>query len=248
VRDLSNGTERGNAGPRFVAIIFSCAWPDFTALLPPIRILASVNSKASSGVLRIGTAMDAFAGSVAGTFVSRDAGLAREFEERLADCPALAFRVALGVLRNRAEAEDVAQDALVRAYRNFHRLRERERFRAWLVRTAWRLALDRIRARGRRERYEEAAAAFAMVVEAAAATAEDMAASREFECRVNAALDALPEKLRLVMILAAIEGHEAREVAVLLEIPEGTVKSRLFLARKQMAEKLQWTAGNIKKR
>jgi len=67
--------------------------------------------------------MDAFAGSFAGTYVSRDAGLAREFEERLADCPALAFRVALGVLRNRAEAEDVAQDALVRAYRNFHRLR-----------------------------------------------------------------------------------------------------------------------------
>ena len=191
--------------------------------------------------------MDAFAGSFAGTYVSRDAGLAREFEERLADCPALAFRVALGVLRNRAEAEDVAQDALVRAYRNFHRLRERERFRAWLVRMAWRLALDRIRARGRRERYEDAAALFAIAAETAA-TAEDIAASREFECKMNAALDALPGKLRLVMILGAIDGHDTREVAALLEIPEGTVKSRLFLARKQMAEKLRWTAGNIKKR
>jgi len=209
----------------------------------PVR----VNPKVASGVLRIGTAMDAFVGSVAGTFVSRDAGLAREFEERLADCPALAFRVALGVLRNRAEAEDVAQDALVRAYRNFHRLRDRERFRAWLVRVAWRLALDRIRARGRRERYEEAAASFAIEAEAEAST-EDIAASREFECRVNAALDELPEKLRLVMILGAIEGHDTREVAGLLEIPEGTVKSRLFLARKQMAEKLQWTVGNIKNR
>jgi RNA polymerase sigma-70 factor, ECF subfamily len=65
---------------------------------------------------------------------------------------------------------------------------------------------------------------------------------------VNAALDELPGKLRLAMVLAAIEGHDTREVAVLLEIPEGTVKSRLFLARKQMAEKLQWTASNIKKR
>ena len=192
--------------------------------------------------------MDAFAESFAGTFVNRDAGLAREFEERLADCPALAFRVALGVLRNRAEAEDVAQDALIRAYRNFHRLRDRERFRAWLVRMAWRLALDRIRARGRRERYEEAAASFAIAAEAVAATAEDIAASREFECRVNAALDSLPEKQRLVMILGAIEGHDTREVAALLEIPEGTVKSRLFLARKQMAEKLRWTANSIKKR
>jgi RNA polymerase sigma-70 factor (ECF subfamily) len=192
--------------------------------------------------------MDAIAATLARTFVSPDASLAREFEERLTDCPALAFRVALGVLRNRAEAEDVAQDALVRAYHNFNRLRDRERFRSWLVRTAWRLALDRIRARGRRQRYEDAAASVAVEVEAAAATAEDIAASREFESRVNAALDALPEKLRLVMVLAAIRGYDTREVAVLLDIPEGTVKSRLFLARKQMAEKLQWTASNIKTR
>ncbi len=192
--------------------------------------------------------MDALAGTLSGTFVSADAALAREFEERLGDGPALAFRVALGVLRNRAEAEDVAQDALVRAFHNFHRLRDREKFRAWLVRTAWRLALDRIRARGRRQRYEDAAASLAVTIEAAAATAEDIAASREFENKVSAALDALPEKLRLVMLLAGIEGYDAREVAALLEIPEGTVKSRLFLARKQMAEKLQWTAGNIKTR
>lgn len=192
--------------------------------------------------------MDALAGTLSGTFVSRDAALAREFEERLADCPALAFRVALGVLRNRAEAEDVAQDALVRAYHNFHRLRDREKFRSWLVRTAWRLALDRIRARGRRQRYEDAAASFAVTVETVAATAEEIAASREFESKVSAALAALPEKLRLVMLLAAIEGYDASEVAALLEIPEGTVKSRLYLARKQMAEKLQWTATNIKTR
>jgi RNA polymerase sigma-70 factor, ECF subfamily len=116
------------------------------------------------------------------------------------------------------------------------------------VRTAWRLALDRIRARGRRQRYEDAAASFAIETESRAATAEDVAASREFEAKVNAALDALPEKLRLVILLAAIEGHDTREVAALLGIPEGTVKSRLFLARKQMAEKLQWTATNIKTR
>jgi len=191
--------------------------------------------------------MDALAGSLAGTFVSSDASLAREFEEQLADCPSLAFRVALGVLRNQAEAEDVAQDALVRAYRNFHRLRDRNKFRAWLVRMSWRLALDRIRARGRRQRHEEAA--FAATTRASIApTAEDVAASQEFERRVNAALDELPEKLRLVMVLAAIDGYDTREVAALVGIPEGTVKSRLFLARKQMAEKLQWTANNIKTR
>jgi len=191
--------------------------------------------------------MDALAGSLAGRFVSADALLAREFEERLADCPSLAFRVALGVLRNQADAEDVAQDALVRAYRNFHRLRERDKFRAWLVRTSWRLALDRIRARGRRQHHEEAAVV-ATTHACVAPTAEDVASSQEFERRVNAALDELPEKLRLVMVLAAIEGYDTREVAALVGIPEGTVKSRLFLARKQMAEKLQWTASSIKTR
>jgi RNA polymerase sigma factor (sigma-70 family) len=101
--------------------------------------------------------MDALAASFPGSAVSQDASLEREFEQRLADCPTLAYRVALGVLRNTAEAEDVAQEAMLRAYRNFHRLRDRERFRAWLVRTAWRLALDRIRASGRRERREHTA-------------------------------------------------------------------------------------------
>ena len=52
------------------------------------------------------------------------AELAREFEERLADSSTLAFRVAMGVLHNRQDAEDVAQEAFLRAYRNFHRLRE----------------------------------------------------------------------------------------------------------------------------
>ena len=178
--------------------------------------------------------MDALAASLPGTAVSRDASLEQEFEQRLADCPTLAYRVALGVLRNSAEAEDVAQEAMLRAYRNFHRLRERERFRAWLVRTAWRLALDRIRSAGRRERRELAA-----MRECGEAGVENVAAAREFERHLATALDGLPEKLRMVMVLAAIEGYNTREVAKLLDVPEGTVKSRLHLARRRLAEELR---------
>jgi len=61
---------------------------------------------------------------------AREAGEAhanREFERRLAECRPLAFRVAQGVLRNAADAEDVAQEALLRAYRNFARLRAQQR-------------------------------------------------------------------------------------------------------------------------
>jgi RNA polymerase sigma factor (sigma-70 family) len=76
------------------------------------------------------------------------------FESLLVECGPLAFRVARGVLRNTADAEDVAQEALLRAYRRFRHLRERDRFRAWLVRIAFRLALDRVRTARRREMRE----------------------------------------------------------------------------------------------
>src|ERR1700684_4528725 len=156
--------------------------------------------------------MDGLAARFPRSAVSRDESLAREFEQRLADCPKLAFRIALGVLHNEAEAEDVAQEAMLRAYRNFHRLRDRERFRGWLARTAWHVSLDRLRAAKRRERYESAAASGDNETDV-----ETVVASREFESHFEAAVDELPEKLRVVIVLAAIEGYNTREVAKLLD-------------------------------
>jgi RNA polymerase sigma-70 factor (ECF subfamily) len=202
-----------------------------------------VNRNPTTGVWLNEAVMDALAASFPGSALSQDELLAREFEQLLADCPKLAYRVALGVLHNPAEAEDVAQEAMLRAYRNFHRLRERERFRGWLVRTAFRLALDRIRAKTRRERHEHDATRAALNAQREASV-ENLVASREFERQVAQALDALPEKLRIVMLLAAIEGYNTREVAKLAGLPEGTVKSRLFLARKKLAESLQCLVKN----
>ena len=187
--------------------------------------------------------MDALAGSFPESTVIREESLAREFERRLADCPKLAYCVALGVMHNTAEAEDVAQEAMLRAYRNFHRLRDRERFRGWLVRATFRLALDRIRSKRRRERHEDDAIRAAINAQTEASV-ENVVVSREFERQVAQALDALPDKLRIVMVLAAIEGYNTREVAKLAGLPEGTVKSRLFLARKKLAECLQCLAKN----
>src|SRR2546427_1275504 len=80
-----------------------------------------------------------------GGLMAVDDALEREFEARLVESSTLAFRVAYGVLRHRQDAEDVAQEAFVKAYRSFSQLRDRDRFRAWLVRMTWRLALDRQR-------------------------------------------------------------------------------------------------------
>src|SRR4029077_17728615 len=127
--------------------------------------------------------------------------LRREFEERLAECGPLAYRVARGVLRNSADAEDVAQEALLRAYRSFDRLRDRNRFRAWLVRISFRIALDRLRSAKRREQRDVLWSQPAH--QPPAATAEDLAASSEFQLHLDRALAELPEKLRLALLLAA---------------------------------------------
>jgi RNA polymerase sigma-70 factor (ECF subfamily) len=166
-----------------------------------------------------------------------EAAARREFEARLAECGPLAFRVARGVLRNMADAEDVAQEALLRAYRRFDRLRDRARFRGWLVRIAFRIALDRLRSSKRREQRD--ALWSQPEHQPRALNVEDLAASSEFQEHLERALAELPEKFRIVLLLAAMEGHTIEEVAVLLSIPIGTVKSRLFFGKKQLAEKLR---------
>lgn len=171
--------------------------------------------------------------SLAVSTPSMDEELEREFEARLVESSTLAFRVAYSVLRQRQDAEDVAQDAFAKAYRSFHQLRDRERFRAWLVRMTWRLAIDQRRGDRRRSARESTAD-----VPAAPSTA-DAFETKERADRLWEAIDALPDKLRVAIVLANIEGHDTAEVAALIGVPVGTVKSRLFLARQRLKELLQ---------
>jgi RNA polymerase sigma-70 factor (ECF subfamily) len=168
------------------------------------------------------------------TLVTLDDELEQDFEARLVESSTLAFRVAFGVLRHREDAEDIAQEAFVRAHRSFRQLRDRARFRAWLVRLTWRLAIDRQRNDRRRAARELRAEP------PPARQAVDAMDARERAEALWRAIDALPEKLRVAIVLAGIQGHDIREVAALLELPEGTVKSRLFLAREQLRERLSW--------
>src|SRR6266481_5566098 len=144
---------------------------------------------------------------LAGSLLTVDQTLEAEFEARLVESSTLAFRVAYGVLRDRQDAEDVAQEAFVKAYRQFRQLRDRQRFRAWLVRMTWRLAIDRQRADRRRTARE---------LEHADGRPRNVVvqheAVREREARLWVAIDALPQKLRVVVVLASIEGYDMREV------------------------------------
>ena len=190
--------------------------------------------------------MNDHAAQLAGGFVTVDRTLEQEFEARLVESSTLAFRVAYGVLRQRQDAEDVAQEAFVKAYRSFSQLRDRDRFRAWLVRMTWRLALDRQRSDRRRlvredrSRAEPSGSAAEVSGARPSGRAEDDLLARERAQLLWNAIDALPEKLRVAIVLANIEGHDVHEVARLLDLPVGTVKSRLFLARQKLKESLQW--------
>lgn len=176
------------------------------------------------------------------TRVAAAARLQQEWETRLAQNAPLAFRVARGVLRNDADAEDVAQEALLKAHQRFARLRDASRFRGWLVRVAFRLALDRLRAAKRRQARE------AQWVFENSRAETSKAGGAEFQAHLERALDELPEKQRLVLLLSAMQGHSLEEVGVLLGIPLGTVKSRLFFAKKILAEKLRCFVNPIENR
>ncbi len=170
--------------------------------------------------------------------VTADAHLEQEFEARLVETSSLAFRVAFSVLRHQQDAEDVAQESFAKAYRHFTSL-SRPRPLPGLARphgladgagpAARQPAKGRARIRRRRILSDARGSA---PVAALPAVADERAA-------LWAAIDALPEKLRVVIVLASIEGHDMREVAALLRIPEGTVKSRLFLARRRLKEALR---------
>lgn len=165
-----------------------------------------------------------------GALVVVDDHAIEAFDQHLPDSSRLAFRVAYGVLRHRETAEDVAQEALVRAFRALPRLRDHTKLRAWLVRLTWRLALDEQRGAKRR-----------LIRDTGAADLEPRQTTPESSLRVAQlwdAIDRLPEPLRLTLVLGGIEGYAVAEVASMLGIAEGTVKSRLFEARRRVKELL----------
>ncbi len=157
-----------------------------------------------------------------------------DFERQLRENQRLVYQLAYGVSGNAADAEEVAQDVFLRAYRKFSSLRDRERFRAWVARMTWRLALNRQRGMARSLRRDAAWAALAPV----AALPETVAGGWDATDRIREEIGRLPEKLRVVLLLSAMEGMETRAIALLLGIPEGTVRSRLHLARKQLLRNL----------
>ncbi|MGH9585536.1 MAG: RNA polymerase sigma factor [Acidobacteriaceae bacterium] len=147
------------------------------------------------------------------------------------------FRVAFALLRNVHDAEDVAQETFLKLYRN-GRCRGMRDERAFLARTAWRLALDL-----RRIPALDVADVEADTTPSRAASPEQRAVSADSAAALHRLIDALPEELRQALVLAGIDEMNSREIGAVLGIPEGTVRTRLQRARKLLKDKIAHAKG-----
>jgi RNA polymerase sigma-70 factor (ECF subfamily) len=152
------------------------------------------------------------------------------------------FRLLYRMLGNREEAEDAAQEAFLSLHRHGHRFRRESRFSTFLYRVAANAALNRRRSLGRaRAREIELAQRHATgaQIHVAPRNPEDATHGAEIQSRVQQALEELPAELRVAVVLYDIEGQSYKDIAEILKIPEGTVKSRIHRARLGLRDRLK---------
>lgn len=165
------------------------------------------------------------------------AGDAPAFEELVMTYQHRVFGVALRMLGNRTEAEDVAQEAFVRAHRALGAFRGDAKLSTWLYAITSRLCLNRL-ASGERRMARQGEDALLRLSDAG--PRPDAALERrELETALGRAIAELPEDRRIVVVLRDIEGLSYEEIAQVLELELGTVRSRLHRARAELKEKLE---------
>ena len=152
-------------------------------------------------------------------------GDTRAFEQLVRMHEGLAVRVAYLVVRDPSEAEDVTQEAFVKAYRSLGRFREEAPFRPWLLRIVRNEALNRVRGTRRREQLALRAATDPALGDAAPSP-EAVVLSRDEQRRLLALIDALPARYRSVIVHRYLLGLSEHEASKLLGMPVGTIKSR----------------------
>jgi RNA polymerase sigma-70 factor (ECF subfamily) len=164
-------------------------------------------------------------------------GDGRAFEELVTAYQHRVFGVALRMLGRRAEAEEVAQETFLRAHRALGEFRGEARLGTWLYAIASRLCLNRLASAPRqRERSDEEALRRRPADGADAAAALER---RELQAALHAAIAALPDERRIVVILRDLEGLAYEEIAEVLGLPLNTVRSRLHRARLDLRATLE---------
>jgi RNA polymerase sigma-70 factor (ECF subfamily) len=157
------------------------------------------------------------------------AGNRRAFEDLVVRYQKPIYNAALRILNDRDEAKDVAQTVFLKAFENLGRYDPNQRFFSWIYRIGVNEALDVV---ARRKRHE--AVPDDLVAERA--DPADIAVKDQIDGSVQAALMALKVEYRTVIVLKHIMGCSYDEIGAILEVPEKTVKSRLFTARQALRD------------
>ena len=157
------------------------------------------------------------------------------------------YTAALRMTRNAADAEDLVQETYLKAYRGFGSFQQGTNLKAWLYRILTNTYINAYRAKKRRPEENDLDDVEDLYLyrrlgglEAAAAgrSAEDEVLEQITEGEVKAALEALPEQFRMAVLLADVEGFSYKEIAEILDVPIGTVMSRLHRGRKALQKAL----------
>jgi RNA polymerase sigma-70 factor (ECF subfamily) len=175
-------------------------------------------------------------------------GDARAFAELVRRHQRKVFGLLSRMLGDRDEAEDAAQETFLNLHRHGHRFRREARFSTFVYRVAVNAALNRRRSLGRRRAHLDEFANGQAIGHALPATPrdpEDSLAGGEVQQRVQRCLAALPATLRAPVVLYDIEGLSYGEIAEILQIAEGTVKSRIHRARHALRRELADLAREV---
>lgn len=154
----------------------------------------------------------------------------------------------MGVVKNEQDALDVVQEAFVKVHKNLHKFEGSSSFYTWMYRIVINLSIDHIRRTSRRKNFDyddqvlredaEIAGDGAILPTVTDANPGQTALRRELGGAIQEALQELPEHHRAVIVLREVEGLSYEEMAEVLEVPKGTIMSRLFHARRKMQEAL----------
>lgn len=159
------------------------------------------------------------------------------FEELVRRQSRFVFRIAYAILRNSHDAEDATQETFLKLYRN-RTWQGIENERAFLARAAWRVAVDRLPHAAATPLPQPFMELPVFEPASKAPTPEQEAISADWHAAVHRMIDALPEELRQPLALSSVDALNSREIAVILQLPEGTVRTRLMRARQMLKQKI----------
>jgi len=183
-----------------------------------------------------------------GDLVTRwKAGDQSAFESLIRRHEGRVFGLLMRMLGNREDAEDVAQETFISLHRHGHRFRHDARFSTFVYRVAANAALNRRRTLGRKNarlRKLQVNQAAGDDLPTTPRDPESATFGTQVQAQVQEALLQLPPDLRAATVLYDIEGLSYREIAAVLEIPEGTVKSRIHRARGALRDRLKGLVSN----